>query len=365
MAARESPLAAAHAAAGARLVEFAGWRLPLHFGSIAEEALVTRKAAGLFDISHMGHLRLLGEAAPPAARRLLTKDVTAVPAGCAAYALLCNEHGGVLDDLFAMVVSDQEVRLVVNAVNHDKDVAWLREHLPEGIALDDLRGRSFGLALQGPRAEEVALRAGVEGALPARFATFAVARVAGRKVIVSRTGYTGEDGFELFGESGDGPRLWDALLAAGRGIGLRPGGLGARDVLRQEMGYPLWGQELDEETTPMEAGLGVFVGRAGLAELRPRRRRIGFVVEEHAIARSHANILLDDRPIGWVTSGTYSPSLGAAIGQGYVGAGLELKVGAAVAVEGRGRAVRARVARLPLLPRRTRPSWVRADKEPA
>jgi aminomethyltransferase len=360
---RDSPLAAAYAAE-ARRVEFAGWRLPLQFSSIAEETKACRTAAALFDISHMGVLILRGEEAARAARRVLTKDVTAIPEGCGAYALLCSEAGGILDDLIVMVESPREILLVVNAANHDKDVVWISEHI-QGmqVTLDDRGGRSFAVAVQGPRAEEV-VRAVSNGDLPEHFATFTKMTVRGAQVLVSRTGYTGEDGFELFGEAAEGPGVWQALLETD--LGLAPAGLAARDVLRQEMGYPLWGQDLEETTTPLDAGLkwavdwgGEFVGREALERAQPTRRRIGFRLEEAGVARQGAMIYRGGEVVGRVTSGTYSHNLGAAIGQGYVDLAAKAESGEGVEIEVRGRQLAARLAKLPLLPSMTRTSWAK------
>jgi len=364
MARRESPLAPVHAAAGAKLVEFAGWRLPLQFSSIAEETKACRTTAALFDISHMGVLVLRGEDAARAARRMLTKDVTAIPDGCGAYALLCNDAGGILDDLIVMVESQTAVGLVVNAVNHEKDAAWLRQHLgSRDVGMDDGRGRGFAVAVQGPRAEEI-LRAVASGLIPEHFAAWAHLEVAGAKVVASRTGYTGEDGFELFGEAADGPAVWRALLDTG--LGLAPAGLAARDVLRQEMGYPLWGQDLDETTTPLDAGLrwavdwtGEFVGRQALERARPTRRRVGFGIEDVGVARMGATIYRAGEAIGRVTSGTYSHHLSAAIGQGYVDLSAKAEVGDAVEIEVRGKRLKARLAKLPMLPARTQLGWTK------
>ena len=365
---RESPLASVHHAAGARLVEFAGWRLPLQFSSIAEEATTCRKAAALFDISHMGVLVLRGDDAARATRRVLTKEVTAIPDGCGAYALLCNDSGCIRDDLIVMVESPTCVALVANAINHDKNVAWLREHIAGlAVALEDFRGRNFAVALQGPRAEEI-LRVVADGDPPEHFATFRRMTVAGLPLAVSRTGYTGEDGFELFGEAEHGPALWQALLDTG--LGLVPAGLAARDVLRQEMGYPLWGQDLDENTTPRDAGLkwavdwtGDFVGRAALERAQVTRRRVGFVLEEPGVARSGAIILRGDTAVGRVASGTYSHNLGAAIGQGYVDLAANAEPGHEVEIEVRGRRIKGRIAKLPLLPAKTRMSWAKARRK--
>ena len=364
----DAPLARRHREAGARLVEFAGWRLPLQFSSIAEETRTTRRAAALFDISHMGVLRIFGADAHRAARRLLTRDTLAIPLNCSRYALLCNDAGGILDDLFVMSESRDAVRLIVNAANHAKDVAWIRSHLDTSarVAIDDALGRTFGLALQGPRSQQVLQASGFRGRLPTAFGAFFHGSIAGADLLVSRTGYTGEDGFEIFGSAGDAVPVWDALIQAGADYGMIPAGLAARDVLRQEMGYPLWGQDIDDHTTPLEAGLrwavdwsGDFIGRAALEHSQPGRRRVGLRVEDRGVARPAAPILLSGRPIGAVTSGTYSHNLQAAVGQGYVEASVQARTGTEIEVEVRGRRLRARIAELPFLPARTRLSWTR------
>lgn len=364
---RESPLAAIHEEMGARTTEFAGWRLPVQFHSVADEVKATRRAAALFDISHMGVVRLSGADARAHARRVLTRDVELIPPNCAAYALMCNERGGVLDDLFVMVESESAVRLVVNAVNHEKDLAWLRAHLGSILEIEDYAGSTFGLALQGQRSEDILKAAGLEGRLPAVFAAFFHGRVADADLLISRTGYTGEDGFEIWGTAQDGPGVWRALMQAGEEYGALPAGLAARDVLRQEMGYPLWGQELDEETTPLDAGLewvidwrGEFIGRSALEAARPKRARIGLRAEGRGVPRRGAAIRRGDGDIGLVTSGTYSHNLEAAIGQGSVAAEAKPAPSETVHVIVRGQALACRVERLPFLPRRTRASWTEA-----
>jgi len=376
---RESPLALWHQQSGARMVEFAGWRLPLQYSSVAQEAQATRRAAGVFDISHMGNLRLIGPGAISAARELLTRDAAAVPVGCGAYALLCNEAGGILDDLIFLVMSESEIALVVNAVNHDKDAAWLNGRASRlgdsgahsGVQLKDLRGRSFGLALQGPQAEAVIRRTEMQGTPPELFATFSHMCLGEAGLLVSRTGYTGEDGFEIFGSASQAAEVWEALFSSGRDLGLIPAGLAARDVLRQEMGYPLWGQDIDEQTTSLDAGLRWaidwnrdFIGRAALENAQPTRRRLGFIMQDQGIARPGAAISWGGKQIGTVTSGTYSHNLGAAIGQGYISISSQAASGDQVEIAVRGKAMMARLQKLPLIPKKTRRSWNQPDRRP-
>ncbi len=365
MIARETPLARRHEAAGAKLVHYAGWLLPQQFGPVAEEVLTCRRAAALFDISHMGVISLLGEEALPAARALLTRNLSAVPPGGSVYALLCNGHGGILDDLIALVETDTRVTLVVNAAAHDADFAWLRSHLAHRkVEVRDRLIASFGLALQGPRAEEILRLAVTAGEIPEHSFTHAPLHLGAEEVLVSRTGYTGEDGFELFGQAADGLAVWQTLLDYGAPLGLVPAGLAARDVLRQEMGYPLWGQDIGPDTTPLDAGLrwaidweDEFLGRAALDRAAPTRRRIGLVLQEPGIPRPGAVISVDGKAIGSVTSGTYSYHRRAGIGQGYVTLAANVNPGDPVEVEVRGKPAPARLARFPLVPARTRLSW--------
>ncbi len=365
----DTPLLAVHRELGARLVEFAGWLLPLQFTSVAEEAHACRQSAALFDISHMGLVRMVGDSARAAASQLVTRNVTAIPVGCAAYALLLDERAGILDDLFVMVESGASVVIVVNAVNHEKDVAWMRRHLgatPQ-VQLEDSRGTTFGLALQGPEAEAILRRAAPGEEPPELFATIKRIRIAEAEVIVSRTGYTGEDGFEVFGEAGNAIDVWRAVSGAGGGhesARPTPAGLAARDVLRQEMGYPLWGNDLSEETTPLEAGLGwavdrdhEFIGRSALQPTPTTRSRFGFVIEDRGVARSGDSILGNGEHVGVVTSGTYSHNLGTAVGQGYVSLTANPGPGMKAEIEGRGKRLKARLASLPLIPKKTRKSW--------
>jgi len=388
----DTPLLAVHRELGARLVEFAGWRLPLQFTSVAEEARACRQSAALFDISHMGLVRMVGGSARAAASRLVTRDLTAIPVGCAAYALLLDERAGILDDLFVMVDSDASVVMVVNAVNHEKDAAWIGRHLgatsqachserseacPERsrresrrvhqVRLEDSRGTTFGLALQGPEAEAILRRAAPGEEPPELFATIKRIRIAEAEVIVSRTGYTGEDGFEVFGEARNAIDVWGAVSGAGGGhesARPTPAGLAARDVLRQEMGYPLWGSDISRETTPRQAGLGWavdsaadFIGREALDNAPVTRRRFGFVIEDHGVARSGDGILVSGDRVGAVSSGTYSHNLGTAIGQGYVSLTANPRPGMEMETEAHGKRLRARLASLPLIPKKTRKSW--------
>lgn len=363
---RDTPLTQFHEEAGAKLVEFAGWRLPVAFSSIGDEVTACRRTAALFDISHMGIVRIFGREAASAASALLTRDISAIPVNCADYALLCNDSGGILDDLFVYVEARQAIRLVVNASNHEKDVAWIAQRLGSGYeaTLEDLQGLTFGIAVQGPRAPELLEAAGFEGRMPVFFGAFFHGKLAGEDVLVSRTGYTGEDGFEIFGAAQAAKNVYRSVTEAARDYSAVWAGLGARDVLRQEMGYPLWGQDLDESTTPREARLGwavdwdhEFVGSAALRGVEPRRTRFGFRLQDPGVARTGALVFAGEREVGAVTSGTYSHNLRAAIGQGYADVAANLRPGDEVQIDVRGRRLAALVHSLPFFEKRTRPSW--------
>jgi aminomethyltransferase len=311
MAGRRTPLHAQHLAAGARLVDFAGWEMPQQYGSVKDEQEAVRTHAGIFDVSHMGRFEVRGGNAAEFLQGVVTNDLSRVPAGRAQYNLLCLEDGGIVDDL-VVYHSDDAWLIVVNAANRDKDLSWLREHAPSGVELVDRSDELSLVALQGPAAEQVLPAQGVDlGAI--RYFGLAEGHVAAVPALLSRTGYTGEDGFELFVPAGEASRVWESLVE----LGARPCGLAARDVCRLEAGLRLYGSDMDERTNPYEAGLGwtvklqkgEFVGREALRKAResgPRRNLVGLRCAGRTIARHGAAIGLGGRAIGTVTSGTYS-----------------------------------------------------------
>lgn len=370
---RKTPLDALHERLGANLVAFAGWRMPLHYpAGILAEHLHTRAAASLFDVSHMGTIAVRGGDAAQRLETLIPADLAGLAPGRLRYAVLTSDEGGVVDDLLARR-ADDGFRLVVNASRADADLAWLRERLP-GADVEPVEGRAL-LALQGPRAE-AALARHAPGA--ARLASHAAAdmEVAGVPCEVSRSGYTGEDGFEIGCAAGDAERLADALLA---GPEVEPAGLGARDSLRLEAGLCLWGSELDERTSPVEAGLAWTFGRwrdggpdvPGAARIRaelaggPPRVRAGLRLEGRAIARAGAPVAAPDgRPAGIVTSGGFGPTAGGPVAMAYLEPAAAAP-GARLAAEVRGRAAPARVVPLPFVPHRRRRAAPPRNGEPA
>ena len=357
-----------HRALGARMVPFGGWEMPVQYRGVLEEHEAVRTKAGLFDVSHMGELVVDGPGALDAVQRVVTNDASTLEVGQVQYAAMCLPTGGTVDDLTVYRLGPERYLLCVNAANIDKDFAWVTEQAgaTPGATIRNESDQWSLLALQGPRAE--AILGGLTRADLASLAYYhcTPAEVDGVPAIVSRTGYTGEDGFEIFVPWNAGPQIWRRILEAGAGEGIQPIGLGARDTLRLEMKYALYGHELDETTTPLEAGLGWivkldkgdFVGRDALAKQKAegiRKKLVGFEVEGSGIARAGQTIHRpgDAAPVGTVTSGTMSPTLRKPIGLGYVPPDLAA-VGTALEVDVRGRRVPIRVVKTPFVPSHTK-----------
>lgn len=327
---KETPLAAVHKELGARMIPFAGWNMPVQYTSIVAEHQAVRSGVGLFDLSHMGELWISGPDALANVQRLLTNDASVLQPGMAQYTFLTNHRGGIIDDLIIYCVAPERYLLVVNAANTEKDRSWIAENLEGAAELDDRSADTALLAIQGPRSQSVLQRVTDADLSGLKSFRAVQTRVAGVDAFVARTGYTGEDGFEVLVAADDAVDLWRSLLDAGKDDGIVPVGLGARDTLRLEASLPLYGNDLSEETTPYQAGLGFFVklekgdfiGRAALAEEKekgPRRRLVNFVMEEKGIPRQGYPITNESgREIGQVTSGTHAPTLGREVGMGYV-----------------------------------------------
>lgn len=361
----KTPLYEEHLRLGARMIDFAGWEMPVQYSGVLEEHEAVRTAAGLFDLSHMGEVEVRGPGALAFLQRVAVNDAAALAYGQAQYSLLCTPEGGIVDDILVYRRGAEEFLLVVNAANRAKDLEWLAGHAGQGVELEDLTFRTALLAVQGPQAERIVGELTDLDLGSLFYYQFAEGEVAGHKVLLSRTGYTGEDGFELYLEAGEAVALWRALWEAGQPYGLKPVGLGARDTLRLEMRYPLYGNDITEETTPLEAGLGWvvkwnkgdFIGRLALERQKQegvRRRLVGLVMVERGVPRHGYPVLSPEgEPIGSVTSGTYSPTLKENIALAYV-AERYAAVGSAVAVEIRGKPVAARVVKTPFIEPRVR-----------
>ena len=359
---RETSLTDEHRRLGARLVPFAGWRMPIQYEGIKREHEAVRARAGLFDVSHMGELRIEGPGAVGAVNALVTNDVAKLEVGQALYTVCCNESGGILDDLIVYRLEDESVLVVCNAANRSKIAAHFSAHLTEVVAFEDISDRLALLALQGPQAAAVLSAAGAASDVT-ELNSFRVARteVAGVSAWVARTGYTGEDGFELFCEAQDAVALWRAILAAGDPHGIRPVGLGARDTLRLEARLMLYGNDIDESTHPFEAGLGWvvklegadFVGRSALRAIKDEgfeRKLVGFEMRGRGIARHGYPIVAESGTVGRVTSGSPGPTVGKNIGLGYVPKGLS-RLGTPLGIEIRGKVVDGVVVRTPFYKR--------------
>jgi aminomethyltransferase len=344
---KRTPLFEAHKRLGGKLIEFGGWEMPVQYTSITDEHQAVRQAAGVFDISHMGEVSVSGATAESFLNHTLTNDARKLAIGHGQYTLMCNERGGVIDDLYAYRLGAEQYLLIINASRIDDDLAWLEKRLGlfdgrELVKLHNISEATGAIAVQGPRVADFINMCfsgpALGGTMVAQATNLAKNQIAkfgfnGQDVWVSRTGYTGEDGFEVVAGAGLIEAIWNRVLAAGKLHGLKPAGLGARDTLRTEVCYPLYGHELDTNTTPIEAGVGFFValdkgeftGRSVLAEQKAKgtnKKLVAFkMTEKSAPPRPHYPIYsagTDGKALGAVASGTQSPSLGIGIGMGYV-----------------------------------------------
>jgi aminomethyltransferase len=357
---QHTPLIAQHRAAGAKLVDFAGWEMPIQYTGVVDEYHAVRRKAGLFDVSHMGRIVVTGSGAEPFLQRMTTNDLTALRPMQAQYSMVCNEQGGIKDDIFVYRLARAgEFLLCVNASNREKIVSWLMEHnrgFPD-CRISDRSTEIAQIALQGSAARAIVASLGLSQLDQLKLRESTTVPVAEVECLVARTGYTGEFGYEFY-VYGPADRVWDKLMAAGRSYGLKPAGLGARDLLRLEMGYLLYGNDIDERTTPIEAGAewavrfekGEFVGKPALLSQKQAglsRRFIGFELQEKGVPRHGFKILSassPQSPIGEVTSGNLSPLLQKGIGLGYVSSEYA-ELGTGLCIDIRGKAVPAKVVK--------------------
>jgi len=359
LALKRTPLYTAHRLAGAKIVEFAGWEMPVQYTGVTDEHLAVRQRAGLFDVSHMGEIEVRGPGALERCQELTVNDVGRMKQFQAQYNLLLNEQGGVVDDVIFYRTAADRWLICVNASNAAKDFLWIESHARNqpAVEVEDLSDRYAQLALQGPLAEKIVQPLTKLPLAQIKSFYFAYGDVASVRCLVARTGYTGEAGFELYCDAGDGEKLWNNLLEAGSAHGLVPAGLGARDTLRLEKAYPLYGHELDDQTTPLEAGLdwvvkfskNRFIGRDILAKQKETgltRKLVGLELVEPGIARAGYRVMKGDQTVGHVTSGTRSPSLAKSIALAYVSS-AEGGLDNSLAVEIRGRKVACKTVELP------------------
>ncbi len=363
---KRTPLYPFHVRAGARMVPFGGWEMPVQYTGIIEEHRTVRRAVGLFDVSHMGEFEFRGPDALAFLQTITTNDVASLEVGQVQYSLMCLPDGGIVDDLTLYRIKRDEFLMTVNAANIDKDWAWVQEHLRESVKAENVSDITALFAVQGPRAEAVLGRLADADPTAIDYYRFVKGRVAGAESYISRTGYTGEDGFEIYCYAREAERVWEALLDAGKQDGLAPIGLGARDTLRLEMKYALYGNDIDRTTNPIEAGLGWvvkpgkgdFIGRDAIRRASaegPRRKLVGFEMVDRAVPRHGYRILRDGREIGVVTSGSYGPSVERFIGVGYLPADSSA-IGTEIQIEVRGAPHAARVVKTPFYSSRVKRS---------
>ena len=357
---KETPLTALHVSLGARMMPFAGYNMPVSYTTINEEHKAVRTAAGLFDVSHMGQFFLKGDKALDLIQKISSNDASTLAVGQAQYSCLPNETGGIIDDLIIYRTTDNEYMLVVNASNIEKDLSWIQNANDQGVTITNKSDNMALLALQGPKSSEILQKLTSVKVSQIPFYYFANGEVAGVKdVIISATGYTGSGGFELYLNNQDAVHMWKALMEAGAEEGIRPVGLGARDTLRLEMGYCLYGNDINSETSPLEAGLGwitkttketAFFSKSIFVSQREEglsKKLVGFVVDNKRVPRNGYDIVDENgSTIGTVTSGTMSPSLGIPIGLGYVKKAYSKK-GKSIGIKIRNKVMEAKVVKLP------------------
>lgn len=363
---KQTPLIAQHRAAGAKLVDFAGWEMPIQYSGVLDEYHTVRSKAGLFDVSHMGRISVSGPGSVGFLQYVTTNDVSKISVRSSQYSMVCNPDGGIQDDIFIYHVNPYEFLVCVNASNREKVVSWLLEKVShvQGCTVRDRSTELAQIAVQGPISRDLLIAAGVNEVAELKVRQCAEVMAFGGSVTISRTGYTGELGYELYLPAQLAAPAWEKLLTVGHPLGLKPAGLGARDLLRLDMGYLLYGNDISEKTSPLEAGAewvvnfdkGEFVGRATLLSQRTQglaHRLVGFELLEKAVPRHGFPILSPDspgQPIGEVTSGNLSPFLQKGIGLAYV-APRYAEPGAAIQIDIRGKVVPAKVVKPPFYKR--------------
>lgn len=355
---KKTPLYDRHIELGGKIVPFAGYMLPIQYPhGIIKEHMAVRTAAGLFDVSHMGELMLKGPDALKNLQYVVANDCDGMADGQCRYTPLCNENGGIVDDLLVCRVNENAYLLVVNAANKDKDFEHIKKYVTGDCVCEDISEGIAQFAIQGPKAPAIIKRMADENTIPKKYYTFTVTEVAGVKCLLSRTGYTGELGYELYCANEDAVKLWNALLNEGEADGLIPCGLGARDTLRLEASMPLYGHEMNDEITPFEAGIDFFVkmdkadfvGKSALiGKENPLNKRYGIKVTGRGVVREECEVLLNGEVIGKTTSGTHCPAVGPVAMALLKG---EIAEGTKVEVEVRGRKVEAEIVPMPFYKR--------------
>ncbi|AOS68546.1 glycine cleavage system protein T [Bacillus subtilis] len=360
---KRTPLFDLYKEYGGKTIDFGGWELPVQFSSIKKEHEAVRTAAGLFDVSHMGEVEVSGNDSLSFLQRLMTNDVSALTPGRAQYTAMCYPDGGTVDDLLIYQKGENRYLLVINASNIDKDLAWMKEHAAGDVQIDNQSDQIALLAVQGPKAEAVVKNlTDADVSALKLFAFIDEADISGRKALISRTGYTGEDGYEIYCRSDDAMHIWKKIIDAGDAYGLIPCGLGARDTLRFEAKLPLYGQELTRDITPIEAGIGFavkhkkesdFFGKSVLSEQKEngaKRKLVGLEMIEKGIPRHGYEVFQNGKSVGKVTTGTQSPTLGKNVGLALIDSETS-EIGTVVDVEIRKKLVKAKVVKTPFYKR--------------
>lgn len=355
---KRTPFYGIHTSFGAKLVDFAGFEMPVQYSGIIDEHLAVRNNVGVFDVSHMGEFIVQGKDALAFLQKVTVNDVAKLSEGRVQYSAMCYENGGIVDDLLVYHCGDSYM-LVVNASNIGKDFGWLQSHLEGDVTLTDRSDAFSLLAVQGPHSIATLQKLTTVDLSAIEYYHFGKGTLAGVEMVLSRTGYTGEVGFELYFDSDPrtAVKVWEALFQAGKEFGIKPVGLGARDTLRLEMGFCLYGNDIDQTTHPLEAGLGWitklnkgdFIGRSAMVKAKEeglKRKLVGFMLSEKAVARHGYELVAGGKGLGRVTSGTFSPSLERAIGMGYV-VSDHASTGAEIGISIRGKSVPASVVKLP------------------
>ncbi len=357
---KKTPFYQFHVDSGAKMVPFAGYEMPIEYTGVSEEHLQVRNGVGVFDVSHMGEIWVKGEKAADFVQKVTSNDISILEIGQAQYSCFPNGKGGIVDDLLVYYYEKDKFMLVVNAANIEKDWKWLVEQNTEGVELENASDNIAQLAIQGPDAIKVLQKLTEFELSDIKYYTFVVSELAGiKEVIISATGYTGSGGFELYVYEKDAEKLWNAVFEAGKEFNIKPIGLAARDTLRLEMGFCLYGNDIDDTTSPIEAGLGWitkfndnnnFIDKERMLAIKEApivRRLKGFEMIDRGIPRKGYEIVdADGNPLGTVTSGTMSPSLKKGIGMGYVKAG-HLKVGSEIFIKVRKKLLKAQIIKLP------------------
>lgn len=356
----KTPLYDAHLEAGGKMVSFAGYMLPVQYkdGGVIKEHLAVRNQVGLFDVSHMGEVVYEGKDALENLQYIVTNDFSNLEIGRVRYSLMCNEAGGVIDDLLVYKCSAEKYLLVINAANKAKDIAWMKQHLFGEVTFSDQSDQFVQVALQGPYAKEIIEKLTDPDEIPKTYYSFTEnANVGGVNCILSRTGYTGEFGYELYCRSEEGVKLWELLLETGKEYGILTCGLGARDTLRLEAGMPLYGHEMTEEITPFETDLSFavklkkekFIGKQALIDKgEPKITRIGLQLMDRGIVREGADVYFNEKKIGQTTSGTMCPFINKACAMALVERD-NVEIGSEIEVEVRGKKIAAKVVALPFI----------------